>query len=612
MCHFSFDDVFFREAEYIKPTLFAKIAESVLPLAHTLILSAGNEPLTSPFFVELLKISSKYSIPNVLFITNAQRLRPKVADAVIESGVTQVQISIDGATKDTYEYVRRGARFDRLIHNIEYITDRKRKLGTHLPQLQFNLVLMRRNLHELDQFVDLAEDLGVEWIGARHLLIRRGLNMEEESLAKDFQRTNYYFKKFLARVDKSKKVFLIHFPDLFDLSSRAPNPTCPSAGVQVAATGPLGCVDAPRGTEICAHKTIRFEGWALDEKGPCGVTVEREPFTGEAPEILNERGLVSIGEAQFTPGARPDVADAFPDYPQADQAGWSFELHHSMVREKLPLLILVHVVATGTDGRASLLGKREVLFSPPNSVTPYLRLVREPASPQPGTGSSGGTSPSVGFVDIPSASEVHGNNAIYFEGWALDEKQVWEVLIEREPFGGEQIEQLSERGFVPIGRTQPTNGTRPDVARAFPNYPHGHRAGWSFELRREMISSETEFTTSVHIFAVNIDGLATEIGKREVSFTSHGPVMPYLFCARPFDSVFIDAKGEVNPYPDCRPEQAYGSLREEGSSFEEIWFGSKFMDLRTRIINREPPPMCLSCALFINRNVNDENYFELR
>src|SRR6266446_2571460 len=154
MCHFSFDDVFFREAEYIKPTLFEKIAESVLPLAHTLILSAGNEPLTSPFFTELLKISAKYSIPNVLFITNGQRLRPKVADAVIESGVTQVQISIDGATKDTYEYVRRGARFDRLIHNIEYITERKRKLGTHLPQLQFNLVLMRRNLHELDQFVD--------------------------------------------------------------------------------------------------------------------------------------------------------------------------------------------------------------------------------------------------------------------------------------------------------------------------------------------------------------------------------------------------------------------------------------------------------------------------
>src|SRR6478752_5497538 len=43
MCHFSFDEVFHREAHYTAPADFERIAAAALPVAHTLILSAANE-----------------------------------------------------------------------------------------------------------------------------------------------------------------------------------------------------------------------------------------------------------------------------------------------------------------------------------------------------------------------------------------------------------------------------------------------------------------------------------------------------------------------------------------------------------------------------------------
>src|SRR5437762_13176675 len=68
MCHFSFDHVFHQTANFTSPALFERIAASALPLAHTLILSAGNEPLISPHFIDILKIAARYSVPHLLFL----------------------------------------------------------------------------------------------------------------------------------------------------------------------------------------------------------------------------------------------------------------------------------------------------------------------------------------------------------------------------------------------------------------------------------------------------------------------------------------------------------------------------------------------------------------
>lgn len=218
----------------------------------------------------------------------------------------------------------------------------------------------------------------------------------------------------------------------------------------------------------------------------------------------------------------------------------------------------------------------------------------------------------IGYIDVPGVESLVANNAVEFSGWALDKASIEKVTVEREPHLGEDVGPVNERGLVFLAEAVFQNGARPDVCRAYPDYPNLHRMCWSFQLRREIISHDTSFKITLHAIAHNAFGLTTDLGRREIVFGPEGSAPPYLFCNRPFDSVYIESNGDVKPYPDCRPEKPFGSLLEPGASLESIWFGPAFTQLRQRIIDREPPPMCLSCAHFINRNVDDPAYFEQR
>jgi iron-sulfur cluster protein len=218
----------------------------------------------------------------------------------------------------------------------------------------------------------------------------------------------------------------------------------------------------------------------------------------------------------------------------------------------------------------------------------------------------------IGYIDAPGPGECEAANAVLIEGWALARSGISRIDIERKPRQGDTSEDLNERGLIVLGTATRIIGTRPDVAAACPGYPEIHRAGWGFELRRESICRNVSFRVSVHAIATNLEGQSADIGCREIVFCAPDVAPPYLFCRRPFDSIYIDASGNVMPYPDCRPPKPFGSLRVPQQSIESIWTGHDFMELRQRIIDRDPPPMCLTCAHFINRNVDNPGYFTSR
>ena len=55
MCYFRFDHVFKASPVFLTPEHFRLLTENLLAHTQTLTLSCGNEPLTSPYFIELLK-----------------------------------------------------------------------------------------------------------------------------------------------------------------------------------------------------------------------------------------------------------------------------------------------------------------------------------------------------------------------------------------------------------------------------------------------------------------------------------------------------------------------------------------------------------------------------
>ncbi|MCL0054217.1 radical SAM protein, partial [Dehalococcoidia bacterium] len=77
---------------------------------------------------------------------------------LIDSGINEVQISVDGATEQTFEGIRRGSKFDLVKSNCKLVNDYCDQLG--VLRTRMYTVLQRDNFSEFFDFVLLASELG--------------------------------------------------------------------------------------------------------------------------------------------------------------------------------------------------------------------------------------------------------------------------------------------------------------------------------------------------------------------------------------------------------------------------------------------------------------------
>jgi radical SAM protein with 4Fe4S-binding SPASM domain len=91
--------------------------------------------------------------------TNATRLHLQdIHRKLIDSGIPEIQISVDGATKDVYESIRIGSVFERVKENCRMINAYAQSQDIRSTKMWF--LVQKLNQHECLQAVDLAAELG--------------------------------------------------------------------------------------------------------------------------------------------------------------------------------------------------------------------------------------------------------------------------------------------------------------------------------------------------------------------------------------------------------------------------------------------------------------------
>lgn len=68
----------------------------------------------------------------------------------ITDNLSQIGISIDGATKQTYEELRQGGVWEKLLENLEFLKTIKKF------KIHFHFVVQQKNYHEIESFIDLG------------------------------------------------------------------------------------------------------------------------------------------------------------------------------------------------------------------------------------------------------------------------------------------------------------------------------------------------------------------------------------------------------------------------------------------------------------------------
>jgi MoaA/NifB/PqqE/SkfB family radical SAM enzyme len=138
---------------------------------------------------EIVRTIGKYKIPSTAIYTNGNILTDAIAEAAIQARLNDFVFSIGEAKKETYERLRSGGHFDRVIANVRKMAVLKEKHRSQLPRLSANLTLVDSNIGELPDFVDLAFAAGIRRIIGRHLILNEGLDMEHEMI-RDTRRAN--------------------------------------------------------------------------------------------------------------------------------------------------------------------------------------------------------------------------------------------------------------------------------------------------------------------------------------------------------------------------------------------------------------------------------------
>lgn len=170
MCYFSTTRVFGHDTKSMSIPLFTKIADDVFPRTRLLFFGCGAEPLMSRDFSQYAAIIGRHKVPFVSLLTNGQLLNAENIGSMIESRFNEITISVDGATAQTYESIRVGGRFERLLDNLRLANEMKTRLGRKgLLNLRFTFTAMRRNIAELPLLVELAARHRVASIRVRSL-----------------------------------------------------------------------------------------------------------------------------------------------------------------------------------------------------------------------------------------------------------------------------------------------------------------------------------------------------------------------------------------------------------------------------------------------------------
>ena len=191
MCHFSkYDRINFPPFDVpaaadgnMPVALFEKIAADLFPRAWRVALACAAEPLIHPRFQELVAIAGRYGVPDLWFPTNLLALSEASTEAIFDAKVRTVAASIDGVTKETYEKIRVGGKWEWLLARLELLRRMKRERRRSRPRLRIIFTWMKSNRKELAGLPAFAAEHGAVELDVRYVSESFGVDVTEELLS---------------------------------------------------------------------------------------------------------------------------------------------------------------------------------------------------------------------------------------------------------------------------------------------------------------------------------------------------------------------------------------------------------------------------------------------
>lgn len=147
-----------EKSERLTTEQFKEIAEQFPKLKWINITGEGTGFL-NPDFLKIIKYLRLKGV-SVNFVDEFDFIDTDKARKLIELGVNCIWISMDGATKETYEKIKVGCDFEKAVNNIKMLLKLKKELVSPFPTLCFRFVVNKLNYQEMPKMVELVSSFG--------------------------------------------------------------------------------------------------------------------------------------------------------------------------------------------------------------------------------------------------------------------------------------------------------------------------------------------------------------------------------------------------------------------------------------------------------------------
>ena len=144
---------------------FHRILDQVQATAHTMQFYFQGEPLLNKQLPEMIAAAHKAGLYTIVS-TNAQALNCSTAEALVNSGLNRIIVSIDGFSEDSYAAYRVSGSLHKALEGLQHLANAKAEFHSRI-RIELQVLRLRTNEHEWDWIKKNHKKLG-----ATHLVFK--------------------------------------------------------------------------------------------------------------------------------------------------------------------------------------------------------------------------------------------------------------------------------------------------------------------------------------------------------------------------------------------------------------------------------------------------------
>jgi len=148
-----------RKAGFMSENLYRKVIDKASNLGiENVGLYTTGESFLHPQIFDFIKIAKNKNIKYVYITTNGNALNEYKIKKIIDSGLDSIKFSIDSATKETYENIKIGASWDKLLNNIKLLKKLRDESNSKL-KIFASFLITKGNYNDLFKYNSIFKDL---------------------------------------------------------------------------------------------------------------------------------------------------------------------------------------------------------------------------------------------------------------------------------------------------------------------------------------------------------------------------------------------------------------------------------------------------------------------